>query len=198
MEETLLPLFGFAIATSVTPGPNVLMVAASAANHGLRATWPHMIGVTLGFSLMLLLVGLGLAGPFAASPALHEVLHWVGTAWLIWLAIGIARAGGPEEGRRRPPMGVVAAGLFQWVNPKAWMIAVAAVPAFTTPGGDLLAEVSRIAVVFAIVCLPCLLVWAGLGAAIRRLLRHPGTLRAFNVTMAVLLVASLLPMVFSG
>lgn len=198
MEETLLPLLGFAIATSVTPGPNVLMVAASAANHGLRATWPHMIGITLGFSLMLLLVGLGLAGPFAASPALHAVLHWVGAAWLLWLAIGIARAGGPEDGTRRPPMSAVAAGLFQWVNPKAWMIAVAAIPAFTTPGGDLLAEVSRISVVFAIVCLPCLLVWAGLGAAIRRLLRRPGALRAFNVTMAVLLVASLLPMVFSG
>ena len=80
MEETLLPLLGFAIATSVTPGPNVLMVAASAANHGLRATWPHMIGITLGFSLMLLVVGLGLAGPFAASPALHEILRWVGAA----------------------------------------------------------------------------------------------------------------------
>lgn len=194
--ETLLPLFGFAVVTSVTPGPNVLMVAASSANHGLRATWPHMIGITVGFSLMLLLVGFGLAGPFAASPALHEALRWIGAAWLVWLAIGIARAGAPGEGLRRPPMGVLAAALFQWVNPKAWMIAVAAVPAFTTPGGDaLLTEVPRIALIFAAVSIPCLLVWAGLGAGIRRLLRRPGAWRAFNLAMAVLLVASLLPMV---
>jgi threonine/homoserine/homoserine lactone efflux protein len=196
--DTLLPLLGFAVATSVTPGPNVLMVAASAAHHGLRATWPHMLGITLGFSLMLLVVGFGLAGPLAASPALHAALRWIGAAWLLWIAIGIARAGGPGEGRARPPMGVLAAGLFQWVNPKAWMIAVAAIPAFTTPGGDLPAEVARIAAVFALVSLPCLLVWAALGAAIRGLLRRPGTARAFNLAMAALLVLSLLPMVFSG
>lgn len=191
--ETLLPLLGFAIAMSVTPGPNVLMVAAAAANHGIRATVPHMLGITLGFAAMLVIVGLGLAGPFAAWPLLHAVLKWGGAAWLLVLAWKIARAGAPGEGPSRPPLGFVGAALFQWVNPKAWMIALAAIPAFTTPEGDILAETLLIAAAFALVCFPCTLVWAGLGAGASRLLRTEGALNAFNLAMAALLVASLVP-----
>ena len=107
--ETLLPLFGFAIATSITPGPNVLMVAAAAANHGVRATLPHMLGIAAGFAVMLVIVGLGLAGPFAAWPTLHAVLKWGGAAWLLVLAWKIARAGAPGEGPSRPPLGFLGA-----------------------------------------------------------------------------------------
>ena len=191
--DTLLPLLGFAIAMSVTPGPNVLMVAAAAANHGVRATVPHMLGITIGFAAMLVIVGLGLAGPFAAWPLLHAVLKWGGAAWLLVLAWKIARAGAPGEGPSRPPLGFVGAALFQWVNPKAWMIALAAIPAFTTPEGDLLAETLVIAAAFALVCFPCTLVWAGLGAGASRVLRTEGALNIFNIAMAVLLVASLVP-----
>ncbi|MBR0684225.1 LysE family translocator [Roseomonas eburnea] len=191
--ETLLPLLGFAVATSVTPGPNVLMVAAAAANHGVRATLPHMLGITFGFAAMLLIVGVGLAAPFAAWPMVHTVLKWGGAAWLLVLAWKIARAGAPGEGPSRPPLGFLGAALFQWVNPKAWMIALAAIPAFTTPAGDTLAETLRIAAVFAVVCLPCTAVWAGLGAGAGRVLRTPASLRAFNCAMAALMVASLLP-----
>ncbi len=191
--ETLLPLFAFAIATSVTPGPNVLLVAAAAANHGVRATLPQMLGIAVGFAAMLVIVGLGLAGPFAAWPVLHGVLKWGGAAWLLVLAWKIARAGAPGEGPSRPPLGFVGAALFQWVNPKAWMIALAAIPAFTTPEGDMLAETLRIGAVFALVCLPCTLIWAGLGAGASQLLRTPGALRSFNIAMAVLMVLSLLP-----
>ncbi len=194
--DTLLPLLGFAIATSVTPGPNVLMVAASAANHGARPTGPHVLGIAAGFSLMLLIVGLGLSGPFALSETLHRVLKWVGAAWLLILAWKIARAGAPGEGARRPPLGFVGAALFQWVNPKAWMIALAAIPTFTTPGGDHVLESIRIALVFLVVGVPCTLVWVFLGAGAGRLLRTPAALSAFNITMAVLLVASLIPMLF--
>lgn len=188
-----LPLLGFAIAMSITPGPNVLMVAAAAANHGVRATVPHMAGITLGFAAMLVIVGLGLAGPFVAWPLLHAVLKWGGAAWLLVLAWKIARAGAPGAGPSRPPLGFVGAALFQWVNPKAWMIALAAIPAFTTPQGDILAETLLIAAAFALVCFPCTLVWAGLGAGATRLLRTEGALNAFNVAMALLLVASLVP-----
>lgn len=191
--ETLLPLLGFAVATSVTPGPNVLMVAAAAANHGVRATVPHMLGITIGFAAMLLIVGLGLAGPFAAWPLLHAVLKWGGAAWLLLLAWKIARAGAPGEGPSRPPLGFVGAALFQWVNPKAWMIAIAAIPAFTTPAGDTLAETLRIAGAFALVCFPCTAVWAFLGAGAARLLHTPAMLRGFNMAMAVLMVLSLVP-----
>lgn len=191
--ETLLPLLAFAIACSVTPGPNVLMVAAAAANHGVRATLPQMLGIALGFAAMLVIVGLGLAAPFAAWPLLHGILKWGGAAWLLVLAWKIARAGTPGEGPSRPPLGFIGAALFQWVNPKAWMIALAAIPAFTTPDGDMLAETLRIGAVFAVVCLPSTLAWAGLGAGASRLLRTPATLRAFNIAMAVLMVASLVP-----
>lgn len=191
--ETLLPLLGFAIATSVTPGPNVLMVAAAAANHGVRATVPHMLGITFGFGGMLVIVGLGLAAPFATWPILHTVLKWGGGIWLLVLAWKIARAGAPGEGPSRPPLGFLGAALFQWVNPKAWMIALAAIPAFTTPQGDLLIETLTIAAAFVVVCFPCTLVWAVLGAGASRLLRTGRALRIFNVAMAVLLVVSLVP-----
>jgi threonine/homoserine/homoserine lactone efflux protein len=189
-----LPLLGFAVASSVTPGPNVLMVAAAAAGHGLRAVLPHMLGITFGFGAMILLVGLGLAGPLLASPMLHTALRWVGAAWLLWLAWKIATAPPPRAGEARPPLGFTGAALFQWVNPKAWMIAAAAVPAFTRPGEALLPQILAISLIFVLVTMPCLLVWAGLGATAGRLLHSPGRLRVFNIVMALLLVASLVPM----
>ncbi|WP_198372164.1 LysE family translocator [Roseomonas rosulenta] len=188
-----LALLGFAIAMSVTPGPNVLMVAAGAANAGVRATVPHMMGIAVGFGAMLLIVGLGLAAPFAAAPWLHTALKCGGAAWLLLLAWKIARAGAPGEGPPRPPLGFIGAALFQWVNPKAWMIALAAIPTFTTPDGDILREALLVAGAFALVGFPCTLVWALLGAGASRLLRTDRALRGFNIAMAVLLVASLIP-----
>lgn len=191
-----LPLLGFAIASSVTPGPNVLMVAASAAAHGLRRVLPHMLGITFGFGGMILLVGLGLAGPLLASRTLHEVLRWAGALWLLWLAWKIGTAPPPSgaSGPVKPPLGFVGGALFQWVNPKAWMIAAAVVPAFTRPGEPMLPQVLAISLVFLAITMPCLLVWAGIGVGTGRLLRKPAHLRAFNIAMALLLVASLVPM----
>jgi threonine/homoserine/homoserine lactone efflux protein len=191
--DQLPALFGFAVAASVTPGPNTLMLAAAAANHGVARVWPHMLGITFGFGAMLLLVGLGLAAPLTASPTLHLVLKWAGAAWLLRLAWKIAHAGAPGEGPARPPLGFLGAAGFQWINPKAWMIAVAAFPAFTEPGAPLLAAAALIAGVFTLVSIPCLLVWAGLGAGMRRLLGSPRRLRAFNLLMAALLAASVVP-----
>jgi threonine/homoserine/homoserine lactone efflux protein len=192
--DSLLPLLGFAVATSVTPGPNVLMVASSAATRGWRATLPHMLGITVGFGAMLVLVGLGLAGPLLASPMLHGALRWVAVAWMLWLAWKIATAPLAGEGKPRPLLGFRGAALFQWVNPKAWMIAAAVIPAFTLPGQAMLPQVLLIAGVFVAVSMPCLFIWAGIGTAAAQLLREPARLRAFNIVMALLLVASLLPM----
>jgi threonine/homoserine/homoserine lactone efflux protein len=189
-----LPLLGFAIAGSVTPGPNVLMVAAAAAGHGVRAVMPHMLGITFGFSAMIAIVGLGLAGPMAASATLHGALQLVAAAWLLWLAWKIATAPPPGEGESRPPLGFVQAALFQWVNPKAWMLAGAAPAAYTVAGAPMLPQVLFIAFVFGAVSMPCLLVWAGLGAGARRLLRDTRALRRFNIAMGVLLALSVLPL----
>jgi threonine/homoserine/homoserine lactone efflux protein len=189
-----LPLVGFALAGSLTPGPNVLMVAAAAAGHGMRRVLPHMLGVTFGFTAMLLIVGLGLAGPLMASPTVHGALKLVAAAWLLWLAWKIATAPPPGEGPTRPPMGFVQAALFQWVNPKAWMVSGAAMAGYTVAGSPLLPQVVGIALVFGAVSMPCLLVWAGLGAGARHVLREARAIRRFNMVMGVVLALSVLPL----
>jgi threonine/homoserine/homoserine lactone efflux protein len=191
-----LPLLGFALAGSVTPGPNVLMVAAAAASVGIRRVLPHMLGITLGFGAMLVVVGLGLAGPMAASETLHAVLKAVAAVWLLWLSWKIATAPPPGEGEARPPLNFIQAALFQWVNPKAWMIAAAAPAGYTVAGAPMLPQVLMIAFIFVAISMPCLLVWAGLGAGARRVLRDGRNLRRFNIAMGILLAASVLPLLF--
>jgi threonine/homoserine/homoserine lactone efflux protein len=193
-----LALAGFALATSATPGPNTMMVSAAAAQVGVRRVVPHMLGITLGFPAMMVAVALGLGWPFEAFPWLHRALQVVGTVWLLVLAWKIATApppvsqkGGSAEAR--PPLGFWGAVAFQWVNPKAWMIVLAAVPAFTTPTLPLLPQALLLALVFAAFTLPTLWLWAAVGVGARRFLGTPARARAFNVTMAVLLVASLVP-----
>lgn len=193
--EQVLTLFGFALATSATPGPNVLMVAAAAAQAGVARVVPHMLGITVGFPAMILAIALGLGVPFAAFPWLHVAMQVVGGAWLLWLAWKIASAPPPEAGGGVAPLGFWGAAGFQWVNPKAWLIALAALPAFTTPGEPILPQALLIAGVFALVSFPSLLLWAWFGTAARRLLGGGVRLRLFNGAMALLLVLSLWPMV---
>ena len=187
----------FTVSMSATPGPNNTMVMASGASWGLRRTLPHMAGVALGFPAMLLAVAFGAGEVLRSRPWLHEGLRWVGAAYLLWLAWTIATArpaapGQPGIGPR--PLGFTRAALFQWVNPKAWIIAVGAVVTYTTSGAAVMAEVLALALIFIVVSLPCLAVWtlAGVGAA--RLLRTPAAVRWFNLLLAGLLVASLLPL----
>lgn len=197
MPPDLFAFVLFAIATSVTPGPNNIMVAASAANHGVRATIPHMLGVNLGFGFMVVLVGLGLAGPLAGSPALHAALRWIGGAWILWIAWSIARANPAmpaASGTARAPMGFGAAALFQWVNPKAWVMAIVTSTTYTVPGHNLAAQALLFGALFALVGVPCILSWALLGAGAGRVLRSPAQLRKFNAVMAALLVLSMLPL----
>lgn len=197
MPPDLFAFVLFAIATSVTPGPNNIMVAASAANHGVRATVPHMLGVNLGFGLMVALVGLGLAGPLAVSPALHAALRWIGGAWILWIAWSIARADPAmpaASGTAKAPMGFGAAALFQWVNPKAWVLAIVTSTTYTVPGHNLTAQVLLLGALFALVGVPCILSWALLGAGAGRVLRSPAQMRKFNAVMAALLVFSMLPL----
>ena len=192
--EMLAPLVAFAVATSGTPGPNVLMVAASAANHGFRATLPHQAGIAFGFAFMLAAVGLGAAAPLAASPTLHAALKWVGAAWLLYLSWKIATAGEAKRAEAKPPLGFLGAAAFQWVNPKAWSIALSAVTVFTTPGGDLVAQVGLIALVFFLVAWPLTALWGGFGTVIGGYLSTPGRRRAFNWTMGALCALSVVPM----
>jgi threonine/homoserine/homoserine lactone efflux protein len=193
MDSMLLSLLGFSVAMYITPGPNNVMVAASAANHGIRATVPHMLGIVVGFAMMLTLVCAGLGSALISLPLLLPLFRWAGAAWLIWLAWQIARAAPPGEGGRTRVLGFAGAMGFQWINPKAWLIAIGAAGEYLSPHQSLVAQLGRIFVVFLAVGLPCVLVWALLGSGAAKLLRSPMQLRAFNVAMAVLLVLSVLP-----
>jgi len=196
--SALLSLIGFSIAMYITPGPNNVMVAASAANHGIRATMPHMFGIAGGFSVMLTLVCAGLGSALVRWPLLLPLFRWVGAAWLVVLAWQIASAPPPGEGGRGRVLGFFGAAAFQWINPKAWLIAAGAAGEYLTATQPLLAQLARIFVVFLLVGMPCLLVWALLGSGAGRLLHSPSRLRVFNIAMAVLLVASLVPVLIEG
>jgi threonine/homoserine/homoserine lactone efflux protein len=193
MDSMLLSLLGFSVAMYITPGPNNVMVAASAANHGVRATLPHMLGIVVGFAMMLTLVCAGLGSALVSWPLLLPLFRWAGAAWLVWLAWQIASAPPPSQSGRARVLGFAGAMAFQWINPKAWLIAIGAASEYLSPTQSLVAQLSRIFIVFLAVGLPCVLVWALLGSGASRLLRSPVQLRMFNVAMAVLLVLSVLP-----
>ena len=192
--ETSLPLVAFVIASSVTPGPNNLMVLASGANWGLVRTLPHIFGIMLGFPVMIVAVGLGINVVFEAAPWLHIVLKYLAFAYLCWLAWRIATAARPgeEQGIRRP-LKVWEAAAFQWVNPKAWTLVLSGMAVFVDPNGNRVLQVLGIAALFAGVVLPDCLAWAVFGRAIGRFLADERRRRWFNAAMAVLLVASAVP-----
>jgi threonine/homoserine/homoserine lactone efflux protein len=194
MHELLGPLVLFAMAMCLTPGPNVVMVTASAANFGFRRAIPQMLGVTLGFGVMIMAAGFGLAGLFQAEPRLHTLLKYAGAIYLLYLAWRIAQADAAcRDSTRARPINFVEAVLFTWVNPKGWVTAVGALAAYTTLEGDVLSQTSVIAGVLAAACLGSVVIWAAFGAAIGSLLRNPRARRTFNWTMAGLLVLSLIP-----
>jgi threonine/homoserine/homoserine lactone efflux protein len=195
MDPTLiLPLLGFAVASTITPGPNNMMLLASGANFGLRRTVPHMIGITGGLTFMALVLGLGLAGVFRAYPTLETALEIASVLYLLWLAWKIATATPKEGTGGGKPLTVLQAAAFQWVNPKAWAMALGAM---TLYAGDSAWGVLAVALTFFAVGLPCNSLWAALGQEMRRVLTSPARLRAFNWTMAGLLVLSLVPVVWS-
>ena len=187
MFEFLLPIVSFAIAASVTPGPNTIMVTASGANFGYARTNPHMLGITFGFPLLIIAIGFGLGQVFSRYPQLHEILKWVGTAYLLFLAWKIATAGRSGKGEERgKPFTFFQAALFQWLNPKAWIVAVSSLTAFTTVGGNYALETLFIAALFAIISYPACAVWCLFGTAIRRFLRSDQALQVFNISMALI------------
>jgi threonine/homoserine/homoserine lactone efflux protein len=198
MGEGILlgPLVLFAAAMCLTPGPSVVLVTASAANFGFRGALPLIFGITLGFGVMIMAAGLGLAGLFHAEPRLHMALKYAGAVYLLCLAWRIARADGAGRGSKQAkPIGFAGAVLFTWMNPKGWVTAVGALAAYTTLGGEVLQQTAVIAGVLAAACFTSVVIWAGFGAAIGRLLGSPRARRIFNWSMAGLLAISLLPVV---
>jgi threonine/homoserine/homoserine lactone efflux protein len=195
--ELFVALLTFAFVTAVTPGPNNVMLMASGVNFGFRRTIPHMVGVALGHAFMVFLVGIGLMGAFIGYPPLQVALKVVSVLYMLWLAWKIATAVPPSgtkvEGR---PLTFLQAAAFQWVNTKAWIMSLAAV-AIYAPDQQFVA-VAWVALGFLSVGWLTTVIWTAVGVSLRRLLTRPNWLRAFNYTMAVLLLASLYPVVIQG
>lgn len=195
MLETLPALALFALVTSVTPGPNNLMLMASGANFGFRRTVPHMLGVGLGFVLMTFLVGIGLAGLFQTYPLAVTALEVVSVVYMLWLAWKIAHAAAPKDRQAGgTPMTFLQAAAFQWVNPKAWAMALTAITVHA-PDRSLWA-VALVAVIFGAINLPSVSLWTLIGQQLRRVLTNTRRLTIFNWTMAGLLVLSLAPVLW--
>ena len=194
--DILTGLVVFALVSSVTPGPNNLMLMASGANFGFWRSIPHMLGIALGFTFMVFLVGLGLAQVFDAYPVLHDVLKVLSVLYMAWLAWKIANAAAPQKGEATgTPMSFLQAAAFQWVNPKAWAMALTAVTVYSF--GNSLLAVAALAATFGLVNAPSISVWTILGQQMRRFLSNPARLKAFNWTMAALLMASLYPVLIT-
>lgn len=198
--ETLLPFLGFAVVATTTPGPNNLMVLTSGANFGVARTIPHIIGIAIGFPVLVLVVGLGIGVVFETYPAVHSVLKYVAFAYLLWLAWQIARSERPDaKGLQPHPMTFLQAAAFQWVNPKAWAMILGAMALFTaSDGSGHVLQVAGMAVIFGALCLPNGFVWALFGRAIAGFLADDRQRFWFNIGMAVLLVASAVPSLFEA
>lgn len=200
--ELLLALCAFAFISSITPGPNNLMLMTSGINFGLARTVPHMMGVVLGFTLMIALVGIGIMQLIEAIPGAGLAIQVASGLYLLYMAWKIAttdtspaeKADGARDVAK--PFSFVQAALFQWVNPKAWTMALTAISAYA-PKSQGWAGVIAVALVFGLINLPSTGAWAVMGAKLRRFLSDPARLKAFNVTAAIVLVASLYPM-FAG
>ena len=195
--DLLLALIAFAFVSSITPGPNNLMLMASGANFGFRRSIPHMLGIGIGFTVMVLLVGTGLVQLFIHYPISHSMLKLLSVTYLLYLAWKIAHAAPSTHAQTEgTPMTFLQAAAFQWVNPKAWTMALTATTAYT-PDHTLQAIV-LVALVFGAVNLPSVSTWTVLGQQMARVLTNPRRLVAFNWTMAGLLVASLYPVLWPG
>jgi threonine/homoserine/homoserine lactone efflux protein len=195
LTQTLIGLSAFVTVGSITPGPNNMMLMTSGTNFGFRRSIPHMLGVGIGFALMAALVGLGLAELFKLYPLAQQILKYASVAYLVYLAWKIATApppsptGAPSSAR---PLTFLQAASFQWVNPKAWTMALTALSAYLLPINPYLGLIV-VACVVGLINVPCISLWVVLGVQIRRFLGDPVKLRVFNVGMALLLLASLYP-----
>ncbi len=193
--DLFIALVGFAFATSITPGPSNLILLASGANHGFRRSLPLMLGISSGFLTMVLLVGLGIGQVLQTNPTLYAILQFLSVLYVLWLAWKIASSRATptsDGGAAARPFTFLQAALLQWVNPKAWTVALIVTVSYSDPAAPLRSLLLMI-LVFGIVNLPSIGTWAVFGTALGRVLRDPVNLRAFNIAMALLLVASMVP-----
>ena len=196
METSLLiALATFAFISTVTPGPNNMMLLASGAQYGYKRSLPHMLGIVIGVAGLMVSTLLGIGALFNVFPVLYSVLKILGVAYLLWLAFKIAT--GPvneieiKSTKRQRPLKWWEGALFQVINPKAWMMALASVGTFSSPGEHYMQSSIAIVTAFAVIGFPSISIWAAVGAKIRVWLSSPIRRRQFNLTMGAATAATL-------
>jgi threonine/homoserine/homoserine lactone efflux protein len=181
----------FAVVAAVSPGPSNVMLTAAGARGGVAKGLPCLLGATIGMASMMFLVPLGLGSVVLGHPLALTGLRWAGSAFLLWLAWRIATSAGGDTLVEERPVGFVGAAVFQWVNPKAWVVSVGAAATYLSPeSGSAVAESALLGGLFALAALPSGFVWLAFGAAVQRLLRGRRARRAFNLSLGVLLALS--------
>jgi threonine/homoserine/homoserine lactone efflux protein len=194
--DVFVALVIFASVTAFTPGPNNIMLTASGVNFGFVRSIPHLLGVGIGFILLMLACATGLGLIFSTAPALQRVLKVAGVIYMVWLAWKVARtqpASGEDDSLSRP-MTFLEAVAFQWVNPKAVVVCLSAIAIYIRPGHEWF-DIPVMLGVFGMTAFASASTWTGFGVALRQFLKNPLHARIFNIAMALLLVASIVPMV---
>ena len=192
--ELFVSLVIFIIIAAVTPGPNNVMLTTTGLNFGVRRGMPHLFGICIGFPVMLALIGLGFGTLFQLFPLLHEVIKIVGIVYLVYLAWKIASAeGNSGEAAPTKPISFWQSAAFQWINPKAWVMGSSALAAYTTLDDSFFLQVAIICTIFGVITFPCAGAWLVFGAGLQRFLKDPVHRKTFNIVMALLLIASILP-----
>jgi threonine/homoserine/homoserine lactone efflux protein len=194
----ILTSIPFLASMGFTPGPNNILVASSGVNFGFRATIPHILGITFGYPAMLLLVGLGLLKIFVTLPEVHVMLKYACILYLLYLAWKVATAAGISNDTRMAakPMTFWQAVAFQWVNGKGWVVALSAVTTYTVVESSLVIQILALAGIALIVTIGSVTSWTLFGAMLRRYLHTDARRRAFNYSMAALLVVSIVPVLW--
>lgn len=192
--QQLIALITFALVSTVSPGPNNIMLMASGANVGFMRTIPHMLGIIFGFSLMVALVGLGLMGLFTAYPVVQQSLRIASMLYLLYLAVKIAKSKPmTNDASDYKPMSFLSAASFQWVNPKAWTMALTAISVYAASAE--LQDILLVSLIFGLVNVPSVSLWTTAGKQLQGILQAPAKIKVFNYSMAGLLVFSIVPMI---
>jgi threonine/homoserine/homoserine lactone efflux protein len=195
----IISITSFALASTMTPGPNNIMLLSSGLTFGYKRTIPHALGVNFGFPVMVLCVGLGVGKLFEVFPFIYTTLKVVGISYLLWMAWHIANTKGSSntENNNDKPFTFLQAALFQWINPKAWVMAVTSTAAFITDHQIVFIQVTIISCIYFVCAIFSTNSWSLGGVMLKRFIQNERLVQIFNITMAILIVGSILPFVFA-
>ncbi len=197
-QEIYLALILFAFSAAITPGPNNVMLMSSGLNYGVKKSLPHLFGICFGFPVMVLLIGVGLGSVFERFPITHTIIQILGILYLLYLAWIIATTKTHDiHTTKSNPLSFWQAALFQWINPKAWIMATGAIATYTTISTNIYQQISIIALIFFITAVPSAATWLIFGAKLKHFLQNPKHQHIFNIVMALLLVSSMIPVLIN-